>query len=312
MMIASAPVLIKRALPAALTALLSVCLPSTTLANPGGVPAQPDRNPPFSTICVLGDSLSDTGRASAVVTALFGVPFPPPPYAPGRMSNGPLWIEYLAPQLRLAYQPLDNLAWAGAGTGAINVFGSFLPGMTQQLSELLGGPRPLDRKALYIVFGGANDFLRIFNGEPALNVINGGVANLVNTVIALRAAGARNIVVIDLPNIGRTPRALAGGPALTLGATILSVTFNTLLHSALDALPFDVVRVGAFELIDNMVAHPRKYGLTNVTSEGRLNPATADTHLFWDDVHPTTRAHAAVADAVFHALASNGKLGQQK
>jgi phospholipase/lecithinase/hemolysin len=186
--------------------LLTAGLLSPRPARADGNPDQPNRNPPFSAIYVLGDSLSDTGRTHAVI----GIP--PPPYFDGRFSNGPLWIEHVAPVLRLDYQPLDNFSWAGANTGRINVF-TGLPGIRDELDELLASSsHRLDKKALYIVFGGANDFLRILaNGEDPAVVIPEAVDNLRQIVTTLHAAGADNIVVIDLPDIGLTPRARAGG-----------------------------------------------------------------------------------------------------
>jgi outer membrane lipase/esterase len=302
---------IKRAITpvVAVAFLLTLSIPVVAQAAAGGIPATPDHNPPFSAIYVIGDSLSDTGRTSAVLSQP-GFPFPPPPYATGRISNGPVWIEYLAPQVRRPYNALENFSWAGANTGTFNVFGAGLPGMLNELGELLTlTSGSLDPKALYVVFGGANDFFRIFNGADPATVIASGVTNLLTIVVTLRTAGAENIVVIDLPDIGRTPRAIAGGPASAAGATFLSTTFNTLLNHALDGLNFPVVRVSTFDLINQFVAQPKKFGFTNVTGQGILDLANADTYLFWDDVHPTTRGHRYVADEVFHALARAGKLG---
>lgn len=280
---------------------------STQPANPGNLD-QPDRNPPFSGVTILGDSLSDTGRAFGAI----GIP--PFPYYNGRVSNGPIWAEYLAPRLRLAYNPLDNFSWAGANTGRLNVYPQLVgTGMLDQLDELLPAfPRRLDKKALYVVFGGSNDFIRILVGrEDPLVVIPEAVGNLLQIVRRLKAAGADDIVVVDLPDIGLTPRARAAGPAVAAGATLLSVQFNQLLNGALDQLGFPVVRVSAFALINAMVANPAAYGFTNVTAPGILNfPAPADTHLFWDDIHPTTRAHRYVADAVFNAVAEAGLMKQ--
>lgn len=291
----------------ALPALAALCFvaPVSTQADPGK-----SQNEPFRSIQVIGDSLSDTGRTSAVLTQLTGVATPPPPYAPGRFSNGALWIEQLAPRLRLAYQPLDNFSWAGANTGRLNVFPG-LPGMLDQLDELRAtSPRKLDQKALYVVFGGSNDFLRIFNGADPLAVIGEGVANVATIVASLHAAGARDIVVVNLPDIGLTPRAKAGGPVAAAGATFLSALFNQSLDQALNALDIPVVRVNAFELLNRMVANPAAYGFTNVDSPGIANLPQAATHLFWDDIHPSTKAHGFVADAVFEALARAGLIKQ--
>ena len=297
----------------AVTALLTFSFSASARAAAGGIPAEPAHNPAYSAVVVLGDSLSDTGRTSAVLTQVLGTAFPPPPYAPGRISNGPVWIEYFAPMLRRSYEPLDNFAWAGATTGTVNVNATFLPGMLNELGELIGTPpRALDPKALYVVFGGANDFLAIFLGANPNVVIPAGVANLLTIVSTLHARGAQHIVVVNLPDIGRTPRARAGGPASAAAATFLSVTFNSLLQTGLDALPFPVVRVSVFDLINKFVVQPHKYGFTNVTEPGILDLPNAETYLFWDDVHPTTRSHRYVAEEVFHTLAAAGKLGQQK
>jgi outer membrane lipase/esterase len=304
---------LKRALTPALavaTLLGFSFLPSANAAA-GGIPAQPDHNPPFPAIHVLGDSLSDTGRTAGVIPGVFAFLYPSPPYAAGRLSNGPVWIEYLAPQLRLPYNPLDNFSWAGATTGTTNVYGS-LPGMLNELGELIGSPpQQLDKKALYVVFGGANDFSLILLGADPNVIIPAGVTNLITIVSALRVAGAEHIVVVDLPDIGRSPRALSGPPGTSAGATQLSIAFNSLLNSGLDALPFPVVRVSSFSMINDMVARPHKYGFSNVVSPGVLDLPNSDTHLFWDDLHPTTRAHRFIADEIFHALARAGMLAHQ-
>lgn len=268
-------------------------------------PERPERKGPFTGITVIGDSLSDTGRTFAAI----GIP--PPPYYLGRVSNGPVWIEQLAPKLRLAYDPLDNFSWAGANTGRTNVF-TGLPGMLDELDEFLSTLRHrADKKALYVVWGGANDFVRILvGGEDPAVVIPAAVANLLRIVSTLHAAGAEDIVVVDLPNIGLTPRARAGGPVVAAGATVLSATFNALLNQGLDRLGFPVIRVSSFQLLNAFVANPGAYGFTNVTGQGILDLAHASTYLFWDDLHPTTLAHSYVAQAVFDALANAGEMKQ--
>jgi phospholipase/lecithinase/hemolysin len=266
---------------------------------------------PFSAVHVLGDSLSDTGRTVAVLSQVMPNVFPLPGYAPGRFSNGALWVEYFSAAVNLPYQPLNNFAWAGSASGRDNAFGPPLPGMLDQLDELLASsPRKLDHRALYVVFGGANDFFQMF--APGANpdvIIGQAVTNLITSVRTLHAAGAREIVVVDLPNIGLTPRANVP-PSNPQIATFLSGLFNQALGRALDQLEFSVVRVSAFALLNRFVAQPEAYGFTNVTTPGILNPTSGDTHLFWDDIHPTTRAHRFVSQAVFAAVAEAGLLKQ--
>lgn len=121
-------------------------------------------------------------------------------------------------------------------------------------------------------------------------------------VSRLRAAGAENIVVVDLPDIGLTPRA-AGAAGV---ATFLSAAFNSSLNNALNSLSFPVVRVSLFNLIRDFVTQPAKYGFTNVTGMGLANVANSDTYLFWDDIHPTTRAHRFVAEEMYAEVLAAG------
>lgn len=295
---------LRRAHLPALVGLLLLAI--TSIFGAAASEAPTNQTPPFNAVYVIGDSLSDTGRTSAVLTQVMGTAFPPLPYASGRLSNGPLWIEYFSPMIGRSYEPLDNFSWAGANTGYLNVFPG-LPGMLDELAELrTPATRQLNKNALYVVFGGANDFFRIFGGADPTAVISSGVTNIVTIVSSLRAAGAENIVVVDLPDIGLTPRA-AAAPGL---ATFLSVAFNSSLNNALNSLSFPVVRVSLFNLLHDFVAQPGNYGFTNVTGMGLANSANSDTYLFWDDVHPTTRAHRFVAEEVYAAVLAAGLIKQ--
>ena len=77
---------------------------------------------PYSDLIIFGDSLSDTGNVFIVT----GGALPSQsagPYAGGRFSNGPLWVETLANGLGLptSASPFlvggNNYAFAGAKTG---------------------------------------------------------------------------------------------------------------------------------------------------------------------------------------------------
>ena len=63
----------------------------------GGVVAAP-----ITDLYVFGDSLSDTGNLFALT---FGIEPPSPPYFDGRFSDGPVWVETLAPLNRLTAAP---------------------------------------------------------------------------------------------------------------------------------------------------------------------------------------------------------------
>ena len=104
---------------------------------------------------MFGDSLSDTGNLYRATGNLI----PPPPYFNGRLSNGPLWVEYLAPKLNLTYTPQTNFAFAGATTGTLNTTLPIFPGLQQEVNQFTALNPVADPAALYIVWSGANDYL---------------------------------------------------------------------------------------------------------------------------------------------------------
>ena len=323
-MISDILVRLKRAFVPLFIAVGAVAISNHALAAPGGIPGKPDSNSPFSAIYVIGDSLSDTGRTSAVLTTNPQLPFPPAPYASGRLSNGPLWIEQFAPMVRLDYNSLDNLAWAGALTGATllpqppllptinNIYGP-LPGMTNQALELRDlSNSVLDPRALYVVFGGSNDFLRIDPaGSNAAAVIGTAVENLFAIVNSLHLWGAKNIVVVNVPDLGRIPKNLRQGANVANLATLFSAAFNNALDTRLNSLSFETCRVSLFDLSRDFSDKPKKYGFTNVTDPSFPDVNKGQTYLFWDDVHPTTLAHGYLAGEVFQAVAKAGMLSRK-
>ena len=69
----------------------------------------------FSSLFVFGDSLSDSGNA--FVPTGGAIPASPP-YLNGRFSNGPIWVEHLAPALGFTFNGATDFAIGGAETGA--------------------------------------------------------------------------------------------------------------------------------------------------------------------------------------------------
>jgi phospholipase/lecithinase/hemolysin len=301
---------LKRAFVPLLAFAVTFSVSSDALAESGGLPGRPGSGSPFSAIYVIGDSMSDTGRTAAVLPGYPQYPFP-------------LWIQYFAPMVRQAYNPLDNFAWAGAMTGFTgivnnppdppvkavnNVYGE-LPGMTNEVLELKSLLNSaLDPKALYVVFGGTNDFLRITKPEDADSVIRNGVSNLFSLVVALHDSGARNIVVVNVPDLGRVPLNLSRGPAYAQLATQFSAQFNHDLDAKLNTVAIDTCRVNLFDLSRELTDKPKKYGFTNITDQSFPDLAKSDTYLFWDQVHPTTRGHRLIAEEIFQAVSKAGML----
>lgn len=268
---------------------------------------------PYSNAFFFGDSLSDSGNNRL---AFFGTTGPNPtsptflptfPYAPGgTYSNGPTWVTSFSAGLGLAGatgQPSlgggTNFAHGGATTTGN---APFPPSLQSQLNSYLGG-NTVDPNALYVIAGGGNDAravaTAIQNGaDPTTATLTGAATYATTTaqmVGALRAAGAGNIIVWNVPDLGKTPAAGSGvGPAAA-GATQIAATFNTFLAGALAGS--GVTIFDTFGRINSFVSNPAAFGFSNVTQACGFagNNCDAASALFWDGIHPTAYAQTLIA-----------------
>jgi outer membrane lipase/esterase len=266
----------------------------------GSLQARADSEP-FSAMPAFGDSLTDTGNYYRLSG---GYP------SSVRFCDGPLWVEYLAADLGMSYRPEDNYAVAGATTGTQNSNdrpGREFPGLQDEVNSFVsvGGVTEPER-ALFIVGAGANDFfIGLTTGQSPQSIIANGVNNTVLAVQRLRTAGARYIMVMNLPDLGVTPYGLSTGNAASL--TQLCAAYNQVLGLGLDRLAqagIPTLRLDAFAVLDRMANNPRTYGFSNVTVPLLMAPAGADPaqFLFWDAVHPTTGAHKVLAAEALQQL----------
>jgi len=252
----------------------------------------------FSQIVAFGDSLTDNGNLFALTGQ------PPAPYFSGRFSNGPVWVETLAGSLGIT---LDDRAVGGALTGTGHEAGLIGLGMTNQFNQYIS-EGPADPNALYVIWGGANDFLNLTT-DPA-TAVGIAVSNLVNGVTNLMAAGAQHFLVPNLPDLGLTPRSLIS-PDGGSGATIISSIFNGSLAFNMGLVGADITILDTFTLLQDVVANPAGFGLTNVTEPcfdaAALPSATLcanpDQYAFWDDIHPTNTLHNQLAAEALLAVA---------
>ncbi|GAB2571946.1 autotransporter domain-containing protein [Dyella jejuensis] len=139
----------------------------------------------------------------------------------------------------------------------------------------------------------------------------------------LQGAGARNILVFNLPNIGLTPEATEEGATAASALTTLSVVFNGQLNAGVGQLGKGIIPVNTFALLNQVIANPGAYGFTNVTTPAcgvgsssvacgpqgsglpyTYAPGTNESYLFADGVHPTTAADRMLAQAVLSELAA--------
>jgi outer membrane lipase/esterase len=261
----------------------------------------------FSGLFVFGDSLSDSGN----IFALTGDTNPPsPPYFNGRFSNGPVWVESLAPALGLPYTQATNFAFGGAESGAgtpIDVL--------NQVTGFVGAGGTVSADALTVIWAGNNDFLRNAATTPPDVLTTSVVTNIGTAIGTLNAFGASSFLIPNLPKFGNSP----GGASTGLGEQLneLASFYNTNLHVALigleESLGVQIFIMDIEGLFDDVIAAPSVYGIANTTipclgataqpTGACPNSAAADATLFWDAIHPTGAAHSVISQFAVATLA---------
>jgi phospholipase/lecithinase/hemolysin len=283
---------------------------------------------PYSAIYSFGDSLSDVGNVYDAV----GLPYAP--YSNGRFSNGPNWLDDLSGKLGLGAVTAsssggNDFAWGGAVTGYPGtdnpVFPFPIPTLGDQVAQFLSAAGGAPSNALYTFSIGANDLFGMLS-DPNLvpadipTDIAGAAAVVAAAAADLAKAGATNLLLFDVPNLGLVPEVTdAGVPGLPALASQLSAEFNeaVLTDISLAASGLSVFDIGSYDLLTQAAADPTPFGFTDVTSPcwsgsvlGYLGPgsvcsllpAEQDQHLFWDSEHPTEAGHALIADAALRAI----------
>lgn len=276
----------------------------------------------YSDLIVFGDSLSDTGNVHANSFGFAAAD----PYVDGRLTNGLNYVDYLSQLLGLApplYSEAGGLNHAHGGAQVLQdplstawVIDSLEIQKTKYLDANQGVADP---DALYIVFGGGNDVR-----DTSVGMVDTAM-NLVSIVDALLAAGATNVLVPNLPDLGLTPEVTEFGQGAGAASSARSQQFNATLASELstrqDVITFDVF-AALNEIVADTAAGGSEFGFTNVVDDcweggpaglfsgfglgDGLFPAPVcdnpDEYLFWDIVHPTTAAHEFLANEIFAKL----------
>ena len=274
----------------------------------------------YSKLFVFGDSLTDSGNAFFLTAGAI----PAAPYVEGRFSNGNNFADDL--NVRLFGQPLvpsldggTNFAVGGATTGTANNAAPVPTGLLIQKNTFLQtfGRTAADADALYLVYGGSNDLFAAIDDvehnrkDPAAaeaDTIRDAMANLGKIIGDLSDRGARHFLVPNLGDLGKLPSLL--NTPLSSFASQASAHFNDALERLLAGFSgLDIRRLDIHAAFDDARAGVGGFSDTTTscydggTTGGPPPPCTdpAD-HLFWDGIHPTSRAHALLADRAFDAV----------
>lgn len=266
---------------------------------------------------VFGDSAVEQGNLYALPGR---TPPGPPYYSDGgftRDSNGPMWVERLAPRLKPLLGAGDgdrrvNFGFSGAETGTGNIADPDATGVLAQIAlfeqRVADGKltvRPEDR---FIVSAGPNDiFGAMMRGDDVVAAAARVSVNLSEAAERLAAQGARTILVDDVPDFAHSPLMgglIGGDPALRDAFDRLSASMREALRVDLAALRerlpggIQIAIIPSNDLFRHILADPAAYGFVNVTDAcydegaGTLCDPTREGQngfLFLDSLHLTER-----------------------
>ena len=159
-------------------------------------------------------------------------------------------------------------------------------------------------------WAGANDiFFGALAGETSF--VPNAIGSISAAIRKLYNAGARNFVVLDLPQLGQTPF-FNTNPTLSTQLNSVTNSFNSALASELRQLRRNLARVRIADvkisrLFQLITRAPQLFQLRDVTNSATVfDPVTGigyailpnvrpDEYLFWDSVHPTAQGHKIIA-----------------
>ena len=287
----------------------------------------------FSDVVVFGDSLSDSGNAARLQPLPAGTSFTTNP--------DPVWAEIVAENFGASGMNSlaggANYAFAGACVNpptpcTTDEFPSHLrpPRVTQQIGAYLSSRSDqADPNALYAVWGGANDVADSLLNDPANAPLHTVAAVGVNVaqIRSLQEAGARRILVFNLPDLTKSPYAVNLGPTAQGPLTQLGTAYNEQLYAGIRENENGIVPINVFAFFNEVLENPGTYGFTNVTGTAcgepdageavsircgpedsgypvTYEPGANSQYLFADRSHPSGAMHAMIASAATSTLAA--------
>jgi phospholipase/lecithinase/hemolysin len=269
----------------------------------------------YSQLVVFGDSLSDNGN----VARTLGGYLPAAPYQFGTFTNGHVAADVMAGALGIA---IDDHAYGGALTGLDNQFalkggitslaGTGMKGQVSSYIAAAGGNK-LDANALYMVWGGGNDFLgalTVGTADAVTTAAKTAIINITTEVATLYAAGARSFFVPTLADFTYTLNGANAPAATQQQLSYMTASFNAGLASALGTLKYSDISIHSFDtnaflggVRSDIVANGGSLNTacwtgayTGAATGGTLCTDPAK-HFLFDAVHPSGFVHQALGNA---------------
>ena len=251
-------------------------------------------------------------------------------YARGghHVTNGATWVEQLArgkglsgntrPALRNPGKEASNYAVGGARASD---YPSDFPcrfNLKDQLDAYKYDFSVTSNETLVVIEIGSNDVRDALaslaydpTGSESEKIIAFTIKNIGTTINTLYSQGARNFLLVNVPDIGITPAVKQLGPIIASVATQLTNGFNLeldIMINYFNNIGIDVRILNLYNLLNEIIADPASYGII-YTEDACVTPneppftcKKPDTYLFWDGIHPTKAVHEIVAQKAAEVL----------
>lgn len=273
---------------------------------------------PLHNIVIFGDSLSDNGNLYEFMKKQIPQS---PPYYEGRFSNGPVWIEHVIasyfPENPSAH--LFDYAFGGAGVSEEEGADDVLFTLRREVNNyLLAHNDKASEDSLFVVWIGANNYLGLPSEvEKTLHDVNLGITHSLQRLVE---KGAKHILVVNLPDLGRTPAAIEFDTIDEM--TYFAKQHNHILSQSIDSFKeaypdVEWLYYDLHQAFEDVIDRPQDYGFTNITNtcvqfdenitktsvlkmtaaaKPQMKEDTCTGYLFFDLVHPTGLAHKILAE----------------
>ncbi|MBF0200281.1 MAG: SGNH/GDSL hydrolase family protein [Desulfamplus sp.] len=279
----------------------------------------------YEKIVAFGDSLSDHSGLQAYIGAYD--PAANPSGALEVWSNGDVWVEYLAHRWGV---PLENNSIAGAMTrGHENETVQMMSdsgrlpqlGLVGQVAMYVASSPEFDpEETLFAIWIGGNNLLEFGRGKmhtaDPIVMITDAMTDIKDSIVSLYSQGASHFLVLNLPDIGKSPAYNKKDPAIIGSVTRLVQSYNGALAAAVAGLEagLEGVTIYSFDVFEYFDVMLESGVFANVTdtymeldADGNKTgyvTGNAEDYIFWDNIHPMTKAHEMVAVEVDETLFS--------
>ena len=281
----------------------------------------------FSDIVVFGDSLSDSGNTGSLQ--------PLPPGTSFTTNPDPVWSEIVAETFGASGTNSlaggSNYTFGGACVNPDTPCAyDVVPTVTEQIEQyFLKSDGRADPNALYVIWGGGNDISNSLFNDPlnAAGLTLAAAEVNVEQIRRLQDAGARHVVVYNLPDFSKSPFAINLGPVVQEALTQQVTAYNKVLHDGISESEDGIVPINSHAFFNEIVENHESYGFTDATGtacgepdattplsltcgpQGSGYPVTYEDganqqYLFADRSHPSGAMHAMIASMVTSTLAA--------